>query len=73
MNINYLGEGIFSLEIKWLVLLEKDKFYILGVSFCYLGVKLGIIFCNYKDSIQWVSDYLMEQGIDYVCFYGGME
>lgn len=33
----------------------------------------GIIFCNYKDSINDVSDYLYDQGIIHACFYGGLE
>ena len=72
-NINYLGEGTSSLEIKRLVSPEKDKLHTLGASLRHLGAKPGIIFCNYKDSIQRVSDYLTEQGIDHACFYGGME
>ena len=33
----------------------------------------GIIFCNFKDSIQRVSDFLTEKNISHGCFYGGME
>jgi len=39
----------------------------------HIGKKSGIVFCNFKDSIQFVSDYLHDKGIDHVCFYGGLE
>ncbi|MGB1120843.1 MAG: helicase-related protein, partial [Saprospiraceae bacterium] len=31
------------------------------------------VFCNFKASIQRVSDYLTEKGIPHGCFYGGLE
>jgi hypothetical protein len=31
------------------------------------------VFCNFKDSIQRVSDYLTEHSIAHGCFYGGLE
>ena len=38
-----------------------------------LGNKPGIIFCNFKDSIDRVSEYLTDSHIGHGCFYGGME
>ena len=32
-----------------------------------------LIFCNYKDSIQRVSNFLLDKEILHGCFYGGME
>ena len=39
----------------------------------HTGKGTGIIFCNLKDSIQLVSDYLNNKGVDHGCFYGGLE
>lgn len=39
----------------------------------HIGNQNGIIFCNFKDSIQVVSDTLSENNLDHGCFYGGME
>ena len=39
----------------------------------HIGNHPGIIFCNFKDSIQRVSDYLKENGIPHGCFHGGLE
>ncbi|MEM7549673.1 MAG: DEAD/DEAH box helicase [Bacteroidota bacterium] len=38
-----------------------------------IGKGSGIIFCNLKDTIQHLSDYLYNNGIDHACFYGGLE
>jgi superfamily II DNA/RNA helicase len=39
----------------------------------HLGAQNGIIFCNFKDSIQRVSDYLHEHNLAHGIFSGGME
>jgi superfamily II DNA/RNA helicase len=38
-----------------------------------LGKQPGIIFCNFKESIDRVSDYLRDLGIEHGNFYGGLE
>jgi superfamily II DNA/RNA helicase len=38
-----------------------------------LGNQPGIIFCNFKGSIQRVSDCLTKNNISHGCFFGGME
>ena len=39
----------------------------------YLGTANGIIFCNFKESIQEVSDYLADHEIRHVTFHGSLE
>jgi len=73
MTINYLDEKIDKLELKFIISPDKDKLETLGKALCYLGNQPGIIFCNYKDSIQRVSDFLSEKGISHACYYGGLE
>lgn len=73
LYIDYLEEGVDSLEVKSILSPSKDKLETLGKALCHLGNEAGIIFCNYKDSIQRVSDYLTEKNIPHGCFYGGME
>jgi len=72
-TISYLDKGLASLTVKKIVSPEKDKLQILFKALCYIGNKPGIVFCNFKDSIQRVSDYLSEQSISHCTFYGGME
>ncbi len=73
ITINYLDEGVAKLLIKRIISPEKDKLNTLVEALCHLGNQPGIIFCNFKDSIQRVSDFLSENGIAHGCFYGGLE
>jgi superfamily II DNA/RNA helicase len=38
-----------------------------------LGEKRGIIFCNFKDTLDGVSEFLVENHVEHTCFFGGME
>ena len=73
ITIDYLSEQTSSLTLKRVESQEKDKLMALVDLLRHLGNAPGIIFCNFKDSIQRVSDFLDEYGIDHGCFYGGME
>lgn len=71
--INYLDEGIPQLKIRTILSPSRDKLETLVEALSHLGNQPGIIFCNFKDSIQRVSDYLTLNKISHGCFYGGME
>lgn len=71
--IDYLHEGVSKLKIKIIISPEKDKLETLGKALCHLGNQPGIVFLNFKDAIQRVSDYLSEKGIPHGCFYGGLD
>jgi len=71
--INYLDEGVAKLTIKTVISPEKDKLQTLVDTLSYLGNQPGIVFLNFKQSIQRVSDFLTEKGVPHGCFYGGME
>lgn len=71
--LDYLADKITQLEVKKVLSPTKDKLETLGELLAQLGSKNGIIFCNFKDSIERVSDYLSEQGISHGVFSGGME
>ncbi|GAB5539143.1 MAG: DEAD/DEAH box helicase [Salibacteraceae bacterium] len=51
----------------------KDKLETLVALLSKLQNETGIVFCNFKDSIDRVSDYLHERGVPHGCFYGGLE
>ncbi len=72
-KLNYLEEGIPQLKIKCIISKDKDKLEALVKTLCHLGNQPGIIFYNFKDSIQFVSEHLSSNKIDHVCFHGGME
>ncbi len=71
--IDYLDTQISNLEVKKVVSPDKNKLQTLVDLVCHIGNKPGIIFCNFKDTIQFVSDFLNENNIAHGCFYGGME
>jgi len=71
--INYLNEGTPQLKVKTILSPTKDKLETLVDSLSHLGNQPGIVFCNFKDSIQRVSDFLTENNINHGCFHGGME
>ncbi len=73
VTVDYLHQGSSKLEIKAMISPEKDKLATLEKALRHLGNQPGIIFCNFKDTIARISDYLTEYGIAHGSFYGGME
>jgi superfamily II DNA/RNA helicase len=73
IQIDYLHEKIVQLKIKTVVSPSKDKLRTLVQLLCQLGGQPGIVFCNFKETIQEVSSYLTERKIHHGCFHGDME
>ncbi len=72
--LDYLSEKIDpKLAIKTIVSPDKDKLETLLKLVSYLGNQPGIIFCNFRDSIEMVSNFLNENNVSHTCFSGGME
>ena len=71
--IDYLDKGTSQLKVKTILSASPDKLDTLAELLCHLGNHPGIIFCNFKDTIQDVSDFLNGKNIGHGCFYGGME
>ncbi len=72
-KLNYLNTKTQQLTLKTVVANSKDKLVTLRTLINYLENKHGIIFCNFKDTISFVSDFLHDKGIPHSCFYGGLE
>ncbi|MDA7837075.1 helicase-related protein, partial [Salibacteraceae bacterium] len=71
--VNYLEDGVPMLDIKILLSPDRDKLDTLVAVLEQLGDQPGIIFCNFKESINRVSEYLDRHNIANGIFYGGME
>lgn len=71
--IDYLDTKTSNLVVKKVISPEKNKLQTLVDLLHSIGNKPGIVFCNFKDTIQYVSDFLLENNIPHGCFYGGME
>jgi superfamily II DNA/RNA helicase len=73
-RINYLKEKTVSkLAIKTVISPTKDKLQTLKELLEHIGNQQGIVFCNFRDSIAQVSDFLEKHTISHACFSGGME
>ena len=57
ITIDYLEEVITQLQVKNVISPTKDKLDTLLDLIAHFGIQNGIFFCNYKDSIQHVSDH----------------
>jgi superfamily II DNA/RNA helicase len=79
LTIDYLGGSqnrntkSSDLKIKLIPSPTKDKLDTLLELLAHIGDENGIIFCNYKDSIERISNFLAENNISYGSFFGGME
>lgn len=62
-----------KLAIKTIISEDKNKLSSLLKLVQFLGNQPGIIFCNFRESIEMVSDFLNENQISHSCFSGGME
>ena len=71
--IDYLQEGVKRLNLGLIESPQKDKLETLLFALNHLGNQPGIIFCNFKESIERVSDFLHSKNIYHGCFHGGME
>lgn len=73
IHINNLDEKTTQLSIKTIVSPTEDKLKTLVKALSHIGNQPGIIFCNFKDTIQEVSNFLWENKISHGCFHGSME
>lgn len=71
--INHIEKGSSELTIKTILSPQKDKLNTLLKALSYIGYKPGIIFCNFKDALERVSDFLTDSHIHHECFHGDME
>lgn len=71
--LDYLHESTRKLTLKVVNSPNKNKLETLVQLLCHLGNQPGIIFCNFKETIQEVSEFLQDNRISHGCFFGGME
>jgi superfamily II DNA/RNA helicase len=71
--IDYLHEKIAKLKLKCVVSPSKEFGRTLVQLVNHLGEQPGIVFCNFKDSIQEISAQLNRVGITHGCFSGDKE
>ena len=72
-RLEFLKEDSSQLQVRTVVSPSDDKRDTLVELLHHIGPRNGIIFCNFKETISLVSDFLEAHGIDHGCFYGGLE
>ena len=73
VTVDFLEDKITQLTVKKVLSPTKDKLETLVSLLAQLGGQNGIVFCNFKDSIERISDYLSDHWISHGVFSGGME
>ena len=73
ITVDHAAEQESLLQVKQILSPTKDKLDTLFNTLCFVGNQPGIIFCNYRDSIERISSFLRSHNIDHGCFHGGME
>jgi superfamily II DNA/RNA helicase len=71
--INYLKGKTSKLAIKTVISPTRSKKQTLLDLINHIGNQPGIVFCNLKDTINDLSDFLTRHNISHGCFSGGME
>jgi len=71
--INYLHQKIDLLKIKVVIAPSPDKLETLFKTLSFIGNQPGIIFCNLRESIETVSQFLWSKKYAHGCYHGGME
>ncbi|WP_236975669.1 DEAD/DEAH box helicase [Membranihabitans maritimus] len=71
--IDYLSDFTNSLSLKIIESPKKDKLPALCNALLHLQNKAGIVFCNFRDAAERVSQGLSDKNISHGLFHGGME
>lgn len=72
--INYLKEKkALKLDIKTVISDTRNKSQTLLELIQYIGNDQGIVFCNLKDSVTYLSTFLTKNKISHSCFSSEME
>ncbi len=71
--IDYTAAGVAQLDVKKVTASHKDKLESLIHLLQHIGNQPGIIFCNFKDTINFVSEHLSIHNIEHGLFHGGLE
>ena len=73
--LNFLSERDTLNGLKFYKVLSpvKDKLEVLLRLVCHIGNEPTLVFCNYRDSVERVCNFLQTNGVVCKMFHGGME
>ncbi|MDG1841935.1 MAG: DEAD/DEAH box helicase [Crocinitomicaceae bacterium] len=73
IKLDYLKDNSSKLKLKLIAYNINSKNQKLLEFLQHVDSQKGIIFCNYKQSIYDLSDFLEDNDIKHACFHGDME
>jgi len=74
VTLNFLSEdGPEMLAVQWAKSAHADKLESLLAFLTLVGNRSAIIFCNHRESVERVSEYLNEKGLVNVFYHGALE
>ena len=71
--MNFLSDEESLLKVKLIKCREEDKLSTLVDLLGHVGDANGIIFCNFKETLEKVSFYLEDKEVAHGNFFGGLE
>lgn len=74
-TINFLTDVniVPDLELKKIITTAEDKLDSLFKLICKIGSKTTLIFCNHRETVDRISDLLIDEDLAHDIFHGGME
>jgi ATP-independent RNA helicase DbpA len=75
VHINFLQDVKVApdLKLKKVVTTAEDKLNTLLQLICKIGNQTTLIFCNHRETVDRISDLLIDQDLAHDIFHGGME
>lgn len=75
IEINFLKDVkvVPDLKLKKISATAEDKLDVLFELICKIGNKTTLIFCNHRETVDRISDLLIDKDLAHDIFHGGME
>ena len=75
INIDFLKDVkvVPDLKLKKVLTTAEDKLDTLFELICKIGEKTMLIFCNHRETVDRISDLLIDKDLAHDIFHGGME
>jgi ATP-dependent RNA helicase DeaD len=71
--LNFLTGHSEGLTLKLVISEDKDKLQCLFDLMCNNSCEPTIIFCNHRDAVERISEFLLEMGVVNTFFHGGLD
>ncbi len=73
VQLNFLSNKSEGLTLKLVMSDDKDKLQTLFDLLCQNTNESTIVFCNHRDTVERISEYLTEMGVINTFFHGGLD